>query len=1205
MILKFTMADPGGMNVLQEDMSYLGNSDSLQAVRGMGSTEMSGLEDIINWDNEFLSKLMVDETLLDELAGSSEADESFDFFQAAATTDVPMQKQSHSNGFFESSNPVVSHGNQMSPNRGPLLPSLSPGPRQNNLSSPSLDNVGMNDKSSNMDTKVSHPKLMGSLQTHKTTVINNAVTLPTTVVLQPNAITLTNTGAQSIVTPTFQHVVHQQHIQQQPQVFQKVQVAAAGIPQPQILHQLTPALQLQMHALKQQQVLQQKRHAKHSQQNQPLKPNTLNQQQLLQKQQNQVLLQKMSPMTSDKMPLLVQTQLVKSEPHMAQTVMYTTAPVTTATPTTSGVLAPAQSIHTLVNTANGTILATGIPLVLEGEKLPINRIATLSTTAEPKEKEVKRSAHNAIERRYRTSINDKIIELKNIVVGEEAKLNKSAILRKAIDYIRFLQNSNNKLKQENMALKMASQRHTLKDLLVPESNVPTSSNERMLTECMGEITPPHSELSSPELSPPHSDDNNSLPPSPDTSFSTTMVKEEDDESSIMNITKGMLDHTRMALCMFMFSILAFNPFGMLLNTVSDVSREYSSKHEGRTILGNSDDVTSGDVWQWYNSSVFIFLFNCVIFMSCLIKIFMYGDPILPCKSKASVMYWRHRKQADFNLAQGDLSGGNQELKRCLQAYGRPLPTSKIEFFTSTMWQLVRQMLHRLWIGRWLARHSGGFFLDVSTRREAVNSAKELSLVYHKLHQLHLVSGTHDYGGLMLAFNAVNMAEASSDLLPPEQLADIYVAAALRIKESCPSFLQRLSRYYLGLARHVCLKHCSQVPMRLQWLFSSYGLRFFVTQKWSYGSVTHNSLFSSLGNRSDPLAYAARMYREHLQERALQTLVAPGGRITDACDDEPMRRTQTADVLTYTRLLMENALASDSSSADVMLSLGPGSCSDEVAHWWACVVSVAAYWLLGEEGEQAERLYARIEVLPELLEKMNDPLPRAVLLAFRAQRALLSRPSRGTSSRAVLRLCNTAGQLLDDAVTYASCRQANSGMALLAQLLICDWLLETRTKLWEEEGVESESGSVLSLTPVPAPVLTGFQQDLSSLRRITQFIPSALPRVFLFEATARLMAGASPARTQQLLDRSLRHRHNRSSVICRKGDKSHHLGGGDREHATALYIACRHLPTPLLSSPGERAGMLAEAAKTLERIGDRKRLDDCYRLMKSIGNSVTN
>ena len=75
-----------------------------------------------------------------------------------------------------------------------------------------------------------------------------------------------------------------------------------------------------------------------------------------------------------------------------------------------------------------------------------------SETVPPKKPE-RRSAHNVIEKRYRSSINDKIIELKNMVAGEDAKMNKSLILRKAIDYIRFLQNQNIKLKQENLQLK--------------------------------------------------------------------------------------------------------------------------------------------------------------------------------------------------------------------------------------------------------------------------------------------------------------------------------------------------------------------------------------------------------------------------------------------------------------------------------------------------------------------------------------------------------------------------------------------------------------------------------------------------------------------------------------------------------------------------------------------------------------------------------
>ena len=82
----------------------------------------------------------------------------------------------------------------------------------------------------------------------------------------------------------------------------------------------------------------------------------------------------------------------------------------------------------------------------------------------------KRSAHNVIEKRYRSSINDKIIELKNIVAGEEAKLNKSAVLRKAIDYIRFLQGQNIRLKKENILLKEG------KISLEPQMSIPSPPN---------------------------------------------------------------------------------------------------------------------------------------------------------------------------------------------------------------------------------------------------------------------------------------------------------------------------------------------------------------------------------------------------------------------------------------------------------------------------------------------------------------------------------------------------------------------------------------------------------------------------------------------------------------------------------------------------------------------------------------------------------
>ena len=40
------------------------------------------------------------------------------------------------------------------------------------------------------------------------------------------------------------------------------------------------------------------------------------------------------------------------------------------------------------------------------------------------------------------------------------QLNKSAVLKKAIEYIRYIQQTNQKLKQENISLKMAAQKNS-------------------------------------------------------------------------------------------------------------------------------------------------------------------------------------------------------------------------------------------------------------------------------------------------------------------------------------------------------------------------------------------------------------------------------------------------------------------------------------------------------------------------------------------------------------------------------------------------------------------------------------------------------------------------------------------------------------------------------------------------------------------------
>lgn len=62
--------------------------------------------------------------------------------------------------------------------------------------------------------------------------------------------------------------------------------------------------------------------------------------------------------------------------------------------------------------------------------------------------------------------------------------------------------------------------------------------------------------------------------------------------------------------------------------------------------------------------------------------------------------------------------------------------------------------------------------------------------------------------------------------------------------------------------------------------------------------------------------------------------------------------------------------------------------------------------------------------------------------------------------------------------------------------------------------------------------------------------------------------------------------------------------GERERAHAILLACRHLPLPLLTPPGHRARLLAEAKRTLERVGDRRSVQDCQQILLRLGGGTT-
>uniref|UniRef100_A0A4W6EYI5 Sterol regulatory element-binding protein 1 n=1 Tax=Lates calcarifer TaxID=8187 RepID=A0A4W6EYI5_LATCA len=736
-------------------------------------------------------------------------------------------------------------------------------------------------------------------------------------------------------------------------------------------------------------------------------------------------------------PVLLQPQFIKAESLLLTTLKHDPCMVTTvASPTSlATTTTPVQSTSLQAFMGGGTILTT-VPVMVDTEKLPINRIAISSKPAGQPHKGEKRTAHNAIEKRYRSSINDKIVELKDLVAGTEAKLNKSAVLRKAIDYIRYLQQANQKLKQENMALKMAAQKNkSLKDLVAMEVDGQSDVKNEL-------PTPPASDVGSPtSFSHCGSDSEPDSPMGEDTKPNVGML----DGSAAGGSAGGMLDRSRMALCAFTFLFLSLNPLAALLcssgSSSAGSTAATTTHHAGRSVLGVHIAADSWGWMDWMLPTILVWLLNGILVSGVLIRLLVYGEPVTRPHSGSSVLFWRHRKQADLDLARGDFAQASQNLWTCLKALGRPLPTSQLDLACAALWSLLRFCLQRLWVGRWLAARAGGLRSDRPLQEDACKSSRDAALVYHRLHQLHMtgkLNGSH-LSAVHMALSAVNLAECSGSCLPVATLAEVYVSAALRVKASLPRILHFTSRVFLSSARQACLSSSGSVPPAMQWLCHPLGHRFFVDGDWAIRSTPKESIYSQAGNTVDPLAQVTQAFREHLLEKALYCVAQPHGEKSSSQGEG-----EYADALEYLQLLISasDAAGATSQSFAIGSNMATVTGCDPHSKWWSSVAVVIINWLQGDDAA-AERLYPTVEHLPRSLQNAESLLPKACLNTFRAVRALLSKPENCQLS---LSYSDKASALLRDSLNLGPhCH--SSSLDKVIQLLLCDLLLVMRTNVW--------------------------------------------------------------------------------------------------------------------------------------------------------------
>ncbi|XGW13734.1 hypothetical protein V3C99_000222 [Haemonchus contortus] len=575
------------------------------------------------------------------------------------------------------------------------------------------------------------------------------------------------------------------------------------------------------------------------------------------------------------------------------------------------------------------------------------------TIDEPRRKGPKterRTAHNLIEKKYRCSINDRIQHLKTILAGDDAKLSKSATLRKAIEHISRLEAENQDLRLEVQRLSSVLHSHNIEVIPPPQ------------TMLMGSPA-----LSSSTSSP-------GITTSPATSPRLPMKGAKRPRTS--------MEQGRVTIFAIMFAMLMWNPLSMLA-TGSSVSTNRNGYHEslpsGGRIISEGGDPFDNYLTphEWWQTRViqpcFVWSVNIFVVICVLTRLLVYGEPVQDFKSRSWRVFLTLRSRAREEANVGNIREAQRQYIECLQILERPLPSAGVEQALSVVWQIIRHTLNGLWIGRWFSRRRRDAGKPVTV---VCKSHAHTAVIYHKMHQLHLLGideSNEGVSGLYLALSAVNLAEsagASIDGLPRNVLADIYIAAAIRTRLCLPPFLASIfSPYFYKRARRHIRRADEETVSGLQWVFHPLSREFLSDVEAMRKELNAKKLSLSpiIGEYDgDVLSRLRAAFKLRLL-----TLLANELSGENTAKD--------IDIVDVSRLLVSistsNGLPKKENNWDCPTMITEG---DAMCTWWTHVFTCALLWKQGLR-EKAKQHYAVVRRCPP--ELLNSPLALALGHAF--------------------------------------------------------------------------------------------------------------------------------------------------------------------------------------------------------------------------------
>lgn len=450
--------------------------------------------------------------------------------------------------------------------------------------------------------------------------------------------------------------------------------------------------------------------------------------------------------------------------------------------------------------------------------------------------------------------------------------------------------------------------------------------------------------------------------------------------------------------------------------------------------------------------------------------------------------------------------------KALDSLGLASTFSTVELWIAVCWQVLRQGLHRVWVGRAVE-------MALMARQPHLSECTvEAAVAYHRLHQLTVQEASAPDGsdphfnGFFnhtsrcpehYALLALNLAETVDYLMEPLTLMNIYIAAAATCESLCAGGFQLATRTYLAKARTVYRAHPDKFP-QIAWLFEPGGQKFFLSGRWWQYSGLDRGTGWFAGDNLPPgvVEQIGVSFRLEILAEAMQHFFS--------CDIE-----QAQDYLHKLEQVSVQA-------------------GDKTQRWWAYMTLVAVQWRLGNN-KDANRFIS----LAEALGPVTNTLQQSAAAAFKAQQELL----RGHHSLA-WDYCEQSARLLRSLPLATGSGKGSPAvgtvpyqhLSLIARLLVLKQLVATRINLYRVRSLlSSQSGTLppIHQTGVHDPegvllgevsfdtILAGAQDDVAMLRGLSEVCVLATPAMMMFQGICRCLAGGRATTTEHLFNQALK------------------------------------------------------------------------------------